>query len=308
MAAGQHSVRFGIVGGPSGDWLALRDFVQRAEELGFDGYWHPDHPLLRQDCWTTLAAVAAATRRLRLGSLVSCVYYRNPVLLARIVADVDPISQGQAVLGIGAGDIEAEFRAMGLAYPPLRTRQQALAEALEVISRLLHGETVTYQGAYCQVEGARLQPRPLQQPYIPLLIGGGGERHALRLVAQYADASSLVAVAASDVQHKYTVLGEHCAALGRPPASVLHTYHFFPVVLAGSPAALEVTRERVPQAILAMARPAASLATPEEAVERLRPLVAAGCQYFTMAVSEPDTLRLLAERVVPMVVPEPYVY
>lgn len=113
MAAGQRAFRFDIVGDPSGDWPALRDFLQTAEGLGFDAYWRPDHPLLLPDCWTSLAAVAAVTRRLRLGSLVSCVLYRNPVLLARMVADVDRISQGRVVVGLGAGDIEAEFRAMG---------------------------------------------------------------------------------------------------------------------------------------------------------------------------------------------------
>lgn len=308
VAAEGQSVRFGIVGGPSGDWPALRDFVQLAEELGFDGYWHPDHPLLRQDCWATLAAVATVTRRLRIGSLVSCVYYRNSVLLARLVADIDHFSQGRVVLGMGAGDIEAEFRAMGIAFPPLRMRQQALAEALEVVSRLLHGETVTYKGTYCQVEGAQLQLRPVQQPYVPILIGGGGERYTLRLVAQYADASSLVAVAAaggaattSDVRRKYAVLGDYCRGVGREPLSVLRTYHFFPVVLANTQAALEAKRAQIPPAMLAMAGPAALLATPEQAVKHLRGFVAAGCRYFTMAVSEPDTLRLLAERVIPAV-------
>src|SRR5215467_7960 len=123
---GQRAVRFGIVGGPRGDWPALRDFVQLAEELGFDSFWRPDHPLLLPDCWTSLAAIAASTRRLRLGSLVSCVCYRNPVLLARMVADVDRIAHGRVILGVGAGDSAAEAQAMGLTYPPLRERQAAL--------------------------------------------------------------------------------------------------------------------------------------------------------------------------------------
>lgn len=179
---GRQSVRFGIVGGPRGDWPALRDFVQMAEELGFDSYWRPDHPLLLPDCWTSLAALATSTRWLRLGSLVSCVFYRNPVTLARTVADVDRISQGRVVLGLGAGNIAAEFRAMGLAYPSIHERHAALAEALQVVPRLLRGETVEYQGDYCRVEGATLQPPPVQQPYVPLLVGGGGERTTLHLV------------------------------------------------------------------------------------------------------------------------------
>lgn len=311
VAEGRHAVRFGIVGGPSGDWPALRDFVQMAEDLGFDGYWRPDHPLLLPDCWATLAAVAAVTRRLRLGSLVGCIPYRNPVVLARMVADVDRVSGGRVVLGLGGGDMEAEFRAMGLAYPPARERQEALAEGLRVVPQLLRGEAVTYQGDHVRVEGAALRPPAVQQPYVPLLVGGGGERRTLRLVARYADASSLgagawggVAVTEMDLRHKYAVLRDHCTAAGRPYASVLRTYHHVPVLLADSPVALAAKRERVPREVMAMAGAAALIGTPEEAVARLRSLVAAGCQYVTLAVPEPETLRLLAERVIPAVTAE----
>jgi alkanesulfonate monooxygenase SsuD/methylene tetrahydromethanopterin reductase-like flavin-dependent oxidoreductase (luciferase family) len=95
---GQRQLRFGIAGGPMGDWPRLRDFVQTAESLGFYSYWRSDHPLLAPNCWTMLAAVAAHTQRVRLGSMVSCVYYRNPVVLARMVVDVDRISEGRVVL------------------------------------------------------------------------------------------------------------------------------------------------------------------------------------------------------------------
>jgi alkanesulfonate monooxygenase SsuD/methylene tetrahydromethanopterin reductase-like flavin-dependent oxidoreductase (luciferase family) len=175
---------------------------------------------------------------------------------------------------------------------------------------------VTYRGGYYVIEGARLQPRPHQQqphqPYVPLLVGGGGERTTLRLVAQYADASSIVATAAGggvltkeDLRHKYAVLHEHCGAWGRPTNSVLRTCHFFPVLLADSAPKLAVKRERLPDALLAMAGGAAVIGTPAQAVERLQPLVAAGCRYFTMAVSDPDTLRLLSEQVVPAVAAAP---
>jgi alkanesulfonate monooxygenase SsuD/methylene tetrahydromethanopterin reductase-like flavin-dependent oxidoreductase (luciferase family) len=308
VTEGKGAVRFGIVGGPSGDWPALRDFVQTVEALGFDGYWRPDHPLLLPDCWTTLAAIAEVTSRLRLGSLVSCVAYRNPVLLARMVADVDRISAGRVVLGLGAGDIEPEFRAMGLPYAPARERQAVLAEALQVVSPLLRGETVTYQGDHYQVEGTRLPSPPVQQPSVPILVGGGGERTTLRLVAQYADASSIgagpwggAASTTDDVQRKYAVLRDHCTAAGRPNASVLRTYHVVPVLLADSPAALATKRDRLPPELRTMAGGAALVGTPEHAIERLRALVVAGCEYFTLAVLEPETLRLLAERVVPEV-------
>jgi alkanesulfonate monooxygenase SsuD/methylene tetrahydromethanopterin reductase-like flavin-dependent oxidoreductase (luciferase family) len=102
VAAGAGSVQFSVVGGPVGDWPRLGKHVQRAEEIGLDSYWCPDHPLLLPDCWTTVAAVAASTSRLRLGSLVAYIDYRNPVGLARSVADVDRMSSGRAVLGLGA--------------------------------------------------------------------------------------------------------------------------------------------------------------------------------------------------------------
>ncbi|MDQ6672669.1 MAG: LLM class flavin-dependent oxidoreductase [Chloroflexota bacterium] len=308
VANGQGKVRFGVVGGPMGDWPALRDFVQMVEGLGFDSYWRADHPLLTPDCWTTLVAVAASTERLRVGSMVTCVYYRNPVLLARIVADVDRISQGRVVLGLGAGDMEAEFRAMGLVYPPVRERRGALAEALHFVPRLPRGETVSYQGSHCRVEGVTLQPTPVQQPYVPLVVAGGGERTTLRLVAEYADASNLAAehwggaaATDADLQRKYEVLQAHCAALGRPYASVLRTYHFVPTLLADTPAELAAKRERAAQ-LLAFAGTGALVGTPEQAAERMQPLVGVGCQYFTFAVFDADTLRLLAERVVPPLV------
>ncbi len=305
---GQRTVRFGIVGGPRGDWPELRDFVQMAEDLGFDSYWRPDHPLLVPDCWTSLAALAASTYRLRLGSLVNCIFYRNPVVLARSVADVDRISQGRVVLGLGAGNIPSEFHRMGLTYPSIRERHAALEEALQVVPRLLRGETVTYLGTFCRVEKATLQPPPAQWPYVPLLVGGGGDQTTLRLTAQYADVSGLAAGAwgggaatEADVRHKYTVLQQHCTALERPYTSVLRSFHFVPVLLADSTAALAVKRAQIPQGLLASADAAALIGTPEQAVARLQPLVAAGCQYFTLAVLESGTLRLLAERVIPAV-------
>jgi alkanesulfonate monooxygenase SsuD/methylene tetrahydromethanopterin reductase-like flavin-dependent oxidoreductase (luciferase family) len=307
VTSGQQQVRFGIGGGPfAGDWSVLRDFVQMVEDLGFDSYWRPDHPVFGPDGWMTLAAVAASTHRLRLGTTVSCVFYRHPLLLARIVADVDRISGGRAVLGLGAGNLESEFRALGIAYPPLRQRQAALAEALQIVPPLLRGDTVSYAGLHFQVDGVRLQPVPVQQPYVPVLVAGVGERFTLRAVAQYADASNFIPSmvdGAAEVERKYAVLREHCAAIGRTSGSVLRTYQFVPVLLADTAAALAAKREVVPQFLRAMDPQTSGglVGTPEQAVERLLTLVGAGCQYFILSVLDFDTLRLVAERVVPAV-------
>lgn len=181
--ADRAQMRFGIHLLATHDWPLMRDRAQAAEELGFDSIWLPDHPLLGWDSWTQLAAIAAVTKRVRLGVLVTCAYYRNPIVLARIVADVDRISGGRVVLGLGTGDMHGEFEQLGLAYPPPKERAEVLEEQLKIIPALLRGERIE--------SGATLNPAAPQKPYVPILIAGGGERTTLRLVRTYADASNL---------------------------------------------------------------------------------------------------------------------
>jgi alkanesulfonate monooxygenase SsuD/methylene tetrahydromethanopterin reductase-like flavin-dependent oxidoreductase (luciferase family) len=307
VTSAQHETRFGIGGGPfAGEWSVLREFVQMVEELGFDSYWRPDHPVFGPDGWMTLAAVAASTQRLRLGTTVSCIFHRHPVLLARIVADLDRISDGRAVLGLGGGNLEPEFRALGLAYPPLRQRQAALAEALQIVPPLLRGDTVNYEGVHFQVNGVKLQPVPVQQPYVPVLVAGVGEHITLSAVAEYAAASNFIpsmVASVAGIERKYAVLREHCIAVGRSSDSVLRTYQFVPVLLAETAVALDAKRELVPPFLRAMDPQTTGgfVGTPEQAVERLLALVGAGCQYFILSVLDVETLRLIAERVVPAV-------
>lgn len=310
VSEGQGRLRFGVMGGPGDDWTALRDFVQTVEALGFDSYVRPDHPTLMMDPWTALAAIAASTRRLRLGTQVNCVYYRNPLLLARVVADVDRISGGRAVLGLGSGDMAAEFQAMGRDYPPVKERQATLEESLQIVPRLLRGETVSFEGRYLRVAEATLALPAVQQPHVPILVAGGGERTTLRYVAQYADASNLVAApwgggayTPADAAGKYAILRRHCAELGRPFESVLRSMEFVPVILAETEAGLERKRAMFPPQRLAFFGQAVVIGTPQQAIERLRPFVAVGCQYFTLAVigNDLETLHLLAEHVIPEV-------
>jgi alkanesulfonate monooxygenase SsuD/methylene tetrahydromethanopterin reductase-like flavin-dependent oxidoreductase (luciferase family) len=133
-------IRFGISAAAQ-SWLEMHDLAQMAEGLGFDSFWRVDHPMLGHDGWTTLAAAAAVTWTIRLGTHVSCVAYRNPVLLARMAADIDAISNGRLVLGRGLGDMPREFQQLGLAYPPIQQRQAALEEAIRIIRpRLAWGD------------------------------------------------------------------------------------------------------------------------------------------------------------------------
>lgn len=223
--------RFGFSMGVLPDWGEMVALVQAAEAVGFDGVFLPDHPLMGWDSWTCLGALAQATSRVRLGMLVTCAHYRNPVVLARAVADVDRISGGRVVLGLGSGDLPFEFQQMGLAYPSPRQRAAVLEEVLKVVPALLRGDRVEFTGEMVTVAGANLRPPAPQRPHVPILIAGGGERTILPPVAEYADASNLAAASwagcafsAAEAGRKLGVLSALCEGAGRPSESVLRTY------------------------------------------------------------------------------------
>ncbi len=134
VAEGERRIRFGLaVVGQSAGWSSYFDWVRRTEALGFDSFWVPDHPMRRIDCWMALGAIAARGTSLRLGSFVSCIYYCNPALLARVAADVDCLSDGRLVMGVGIGWDQTEFEQMALALPSIRDRQAALQETIEIV-------------------------------------------------------------------------------------------------------------------------------------------------------------------------------
>jgi alkanesulfonate monooxygenase SsuD/methylene tetrahydromethanopterin reductase-like flavin-dependent oxidoreductase (luciferase family) len=295
---------------PLDNWPAFRQVVQLAEALGFDSYWTYDHPTGGSESWTTLAAVAESTAKMRLGTLTSCIFYRSPALLARAAADVDRISQGRLVLGLGIGDAEAEFTALGIPWLSVRERQQALEEAIQIVWGLWGEQPFTYQGKHFQVAEATGAPGPMQQPHVPLLIAGGGERVTLRQVAQYADVSNFGAHAwaggaftPEDVRRKYDALRGHCQAVGRPYEAILRTYADFPVILADTPDAVQAKLAAIPTEDQAFYQTSTLAATTAEAIAHYRGLAAAGVQYFIVALwgHDVETLRLLGEQVMPAV-------
>ncbi len=315
ITAGRDTIRFGVAQlGPLDDWSAYLQVVRLAEELGFDSYWSYDHPTAGFECWTTLAAVAAATTTIRVGTLPSCIYYRSPTVLARAAADVDRISRGRLVLGLGIGDAPQEFAQLSLPYPSVPERQQALEETIQMVHGLWGEHPFTYQGAHFQVADASVAPGPVQQPHVPLLIAGGGERVTLRQVAQYADVSNFGAHAwagsaftLDDVRRKYEVLRRHCDAVGRPYESILRTYTDMPVLLAKTHAAVQVKLNALPEGMRAHFQTSLLAATPDEAIAHYRELAAAGVQYFIVALRGHDveTLRLLGQQVLPHVTRAP---
>lgn len=170
--------------------------------------------------WTLLAAYAAETTRLRVGLMVTGNTYRHPAVLAKIAATVDVISNGRLDFGIGAGWNEYEHRSMGIPLYAPGERIRRLGEACELIKRLFTEPIVDFAGRYYQLKEARCAPKPVQKPYPPFVIGGGGEQLTLRVVARHADVWNFAGGAVETFQHKVRVLREHCAAVGRDPSAI----------------------------------------------------------------------------------------
>lgn len=170
--------------------------------------------------WTLLAAYAAQTERLRVGLMVTGNTYRHPAVLANMAATVDIISHGRLDFGIGAGWNEIEHGWYGIPLYAPGERIARLGEACEVIRLLWTQTTSDFDGKYYQLKDARCEPKPVQKPYPPFVIGGGGERKTLRVVAQYADIWNMAGGPVETFQHKSAVLDEHCRAIGRDPGDI----------------------------------------------------------------------------------------
>lgn len=308
VTAGQDQIRFGIAYGPRVDWPETRAFAQLVEALDFDSFWVMDHPASGFDAWSSLAALAAVTERIRLGPLVSCVFYRSPTVLARLAADVDRISDGRLVLGLGGGNHAREFATLGLPFPSTPDRLAVVAETVHVVRGLWGEEPFSFEGEHLRVNAVNVRPHPVQHPYVPILIAGGGEKVTLRQVAEFADASNFSphamagsAYGAEDVRRKLAVLRDHCAALGRPYEAVLRTQVAVPVVLAETPSELEKKLAAIPERVRRGYASSTLAGLPEDAIAYYQELAEAGLTYFVAGVygNDTETVHLLAKRVVP---------
>jgi F420-dependent oxidoreductase-like protein len=228
MAGAAHPIRFGIqTPQQHSSWQDMLSLWQEVDTLGFDTAWVFDHflPIFSDptgpclEGWTVLAALAMATKNVRLGVMVTGNTYRHPAVLAKMATTVDIISGGRLILGIGAGWFELEHREYGMSFPQVAERLARLAESLEVIKRLWTEERVTFTGRYYQLNEAVFNPKPVQQPHPPILVGASGERVALGIVARHAEMWN--SFGTPDIfRHKIARLAEHCRRIGRDPATI----------------------------------------------------------------------------------------
>jgi F420-dependent oxidoreductase-like protein len=200
-----------------------------ADQAGFDHVWVFDHfnPIGGQDLagdiwegWTLMAAAAEATTRTRIGNMVTGNTYRHPGVLAKMAVTIDHLSSGRLEFGLGAGWAEVEHTMLGLEFPSTGERLRRLAEACTVIKKLWTEARADYEGRYYHLSGALAEPKPVQKPYPPMWIGGGGERKTLRIVAEHADVWNFAGGPLETALQKVEVLKRHCADVGRDPAQI----------------------------------------------------------------------------------------
>jgi F420-dependent oxidoreductase-like protein len=234
MHLGLHVWNFTLKDGPAAIPAELARVAEVSEEAGvgwlsvMDHYFQMEHmapaeePML--EGYTTLGFLASRTSAVQLGLLVTGVTYRHPGLLAKIVTTLDVLSGGRAVLGIGAAWYEREHRGLGVPFPPVAERFERLEETLRICLRMWDPEdNGPFEGKHYQLAETLCSPAPVSRPHPPVLIGGGGERKTLRLVAEYGDACNLFATSPEEVAHKLAVLRRHCEAVGRDETAIRKT-------------------------------------------------------------------------------------
>lgn len=243
----------------------------------FESAWNFDHfypirgdstgPCL--EAWVTLTALAQATRRLRIGTLVTGIHYRHPAVLANMVATLDIVSDGRLELGIGAGWNEEESGAYGIELGSPRERSDRFEEACQVLIGLLSQETTTFSGKYYRLTEARCNPKPVQRPHPPICIGGSGERRTLRTTALYAQHWNFVGGTVDEFRAKRDVLYRHCTDVGRDPKDILISSH---VRYEGDPKATAANAAELGDAGVALA---IITLTPPHRADVLEPLAEA---------------------------------
>jgi F420-dependent oxidoreductase-like protein len=275
MKFGLQIYSFTWPGGPEAIGPTLARAVRTADDVGFDSIWVMDHfwqiggpdselqPML--EGWTTLGFMAANSRRARLGLMVGGVHYRTPGLWVKAATTLDVLSGGRAWLGIGAAWNQAESEGLGFPFPPLSVRFEQLEDTLLIARGMWQGERgseESFDGRQFHASRLLNVPQSISRPGVPILIGGGGEKKTLRLVAQYADASNLFG-GPEQLRSKYAILAEHCESLGRNFGEIERT-NYQPISLQGA-------GER-----------------PNQLVDRLGRLAEAGVQHVILGVADAD--------------------
>jgi F420-dependent oxidoreductase-like protein len=297
-------------------WEGWRALAAACEEHGFEALFRSDHYLSVMgqadrgslDAWTTLAALAAVTSRVRLGTLVSPATFRHPSVLAKSAVTVDQVSGGRAELGIGAGWLEAEHRAYGFPFAELRTRMDVLAEQMEIVARSFADEPFSFKGEHYEIEDLDARPKPLQRPRPPVVVGGRGGRRSLALAARWADEYNTFSASVDEIRERREAFAVAWREAGRDPNAF--RFSAMVAVLVGADerelservARLAEWQGREPSELLDSLRGTGVVGTIDEAAERLAELEAAGAQRVMiqhLLHDDLDAVRLIGRELIP---------
>ena len=294
---------------PAENFEILKNIVLESERLGYDSVWLDDHLMYNNwsilEPWTTLSALSQITKRIRLGTMVTCNAHRNPALLAKTAATLDILSNGRLEFGIGAGTQEQEHTAYGFGFPKSGVRIEKLGEALEIIIRLWTQEKATYKGKYYSLKGAICEPKPIQKPHPPLTIGGSGEKHTLKVTAKYANRfdwgflSSL-----SKYKHKLGVIERHCKNIDRDFSEIEKScWPSGQILIAKDQEEInqKISEFKPANMSLVEFKKSTLAGTPDECKELLQAYIDLGVTYFMLYFADlPSTggLRLFAKDVI----------
>ncbi|HEX6366540.1 MAG TPA: LLM class F420-dependent oxidoreductase [Agromyces sp.] len=310
---------------PVDHWATMHALAGYADapDSGWESIWVYDHfhtvPVVSQtegahEAWTLMAAYAASTSRVRIGQMCTCMSYRNPAYLAKVAATVDVISGGRLEMGIGGGWYEHEWRAYGYGFPPVPERLGRLREGVEIMRQAWTTGSATLDGTYYQVDGAVVQPRPLQSGGIPIWVAGGGEQVTLKIAAKYASYTNFTGTPEEFV-HKSEVLRGHCERLGTDFAAITRSSNFNTVI--GSDDADVAARldriearlspylgpEKMARYLADLHAPNALVGTPSQVAAKLAERRELGLSYaihyFPEAAYDRSGLELFAREVMP---------
>ncbi len=304
------------------NWDRWRRIIRTTEDLGYESLFRSDHffslsgPHNRDalETFISFVLVAEESSRLRFGPLVASMTFRHPSLVARMAAQIDQLSGGRFILGLGAGWNVPEHEAFGIDFPPVRERMDRLDEGIRVIRALWGDAPATFEGRYYRLRDAECYPKPAQSP-APILVGGSGEKRTLRIVAEHADEWNAVGQTLEGYRHKDEVLRQHCEAVGRDPSTIRRS------MMAGFIVGRDASEQRAHLAKIAEALPLLGrgdpdetiagmrtrgwlVGTPSEVVEEIGLRAEAGVQRIMLqhhAQADEGVLELIASEVLPQV-------
>lgn len=309
---GAAPVRFSVqVPNQNASWDEIRDAFLAAERLGFHSAWVFDHfmpifggeegPTL--DGWTLLAALAAETKTIRLGVLVTGNTYRNPALLAKMATTVDHVSGGRAILGIGAGWFERDHTAYGFHYGTARERAERLDEALQVITKLWREDHPSFRGKYYSLDRAPYEPKNVQRPGPPIVIGGQGKKWIVPLVGRYADGWNAVSGVTPDgIRERRTIIAAECEKIGRTPCPTDVSVLLPLVTITRIPLAGPLVRLGARAMVGKETARAVIADSPGAIKKKIRAYADAGVNEVIFSIRAPvdeDLLRTVAEEIMP---------